>query len=203
MAKSKKKGVKHQPKWVPPLLTSLMMKIQSLTLQCQEISHFLLERYKQRERDCHILRCKANLCLLFVESSWRSRPLPTWYLLATLLWCDINKVLCKCESHVFIVSAARPLSCLDFRILLGCLCCWHGSHSWWWLAGVLTKSFYLTLQNHWQQHTQLVFNSKRVTALEALLLRSNCNSINSPYSKMHLYNSFQHHSEATNKCHLC
>ena len=202
MAKSKKKGVKHQPKWVPPLLTSLMMKIQSLTLQCQEISHFFA-REIQTERETAIFCAAKQICAFCLLSQAGGVVLS---LLGTC-WRhysdDINKVLCKCESHVFIVSAARPLSCLDFRILLGSLCCWHGSHSWWWLAGVLTKSFYSTLQNHWQQHTQLVFNSKRVTGLEALLLRSNCNSINSPYSKMHLYNSFQHHSEATNKCHLC
>ena len=169
----------------------------------RNITFFLLERYKQRERLPYFaLQSKFVPFVCWVKLEESSSP----YLVLvgdTTLMCDINKVLCKCESHVFIVSAARPLSCLDFRILLGCLCCWHGSHSWWWLAGVLTKSFYLTLQNHWQQHTQLVFNSKRVTGLEALLLRSNCNSINSPYSKMHLYNSFQHHSEATNKCHLC
>ena len=147
MAKSKKKEWSINPSECHRFSHLSWWKYNLWHFNAKKYHIFLLERYKQRERETAIFCAAKQICAFCLLSQAGGVVLS---LLGTC-WRhysdDINKVLCKCESHVFIVSAARPLSCLDFRILLGSLCCWHGSHSWWWPAGVLTKSFYLTLQN--------------------------------------------------------
>ena len=76
----------------------------------RNITFFLLERYKQRERETAIFCAAKQICAFCLLSQAGGVVLS---LLGTC-WRhysdDINKVLCKCESHVFIVSAARDYS---------------------------------------------------------------------------------------------